>query len=77
MEGRYFGRGILLLALEGWRDGPCTVCPPCFVQHGNVGFDVAVYEPAQHRSLSIGGVGNEPFWINSMQILDPIQLGTD
>ena len=25
---------------------PCAVCPACFVQHRNVGFDIAIYEPS-------------------------------
>ena len=39
---------ILRVPLKVGAD-PCAICSTCFVQHRNVGFDIAIYEPSQYR----------------------------
>ena len=36
---------ILRVPLKVGAD-PCAICSTCFVQHRNVGFDIAIYEPS-------------------------------
>ncbi len=50
LERLTFGADVLVILRVPFKIGarPCAVCPHSFVQHGNVGFDVATHEPSKH-----------------------------
>lgn len=55
--------------------GPGAVAAAGFVEHRDVRRDLAVDQPAQHRSCALGGVGDQAFGMQFECALHPLEHG--